>query len=55
MASNKQRLDMLLVELGLCESRQSAQRYIRAGAVQVNREVVDKPGTKVDRLLADSS
>lgn len=51
MPSKKQRLDTLLVELGLCDSRQSAQRYIRAGAVQVNREVVDKPGTKVDAQL----
>lgn len=48
MPGKKQRLDTLLVELGLCESRQSAQRYIRAGAVQVNREVIDKPGTKVN-------
>ena len=48
MASPKQRLDTLLVERGLCDSRQSAQRYIRAGAVQVNHEVIDKPGTKVN-------
>lgn len=41
----KQRLDALLVERGLCESRQQAQRLIRAGAVQVNHAVVDKPGT----------
>jgi 23S rRNA (cytidine1920-2'-O)/16S rRNA (cytidine1409-2'-O)-methyltransferase len=48
MASKKQRLDTLLVELGFCDSRQSAQRYIRAGAVQVNCSVIDKPGTQVD-------
>ncbi|HSM82815.1 MAG TPA: TlyA family RNA methyltransferase [Nodosilinea sp.] len=41
----KQRLDALLVERGLCESRQQAQRLIRAGEVQVNHAVVDKPGT----------
>ncbi len=41
----KQRLDALLVERGLCESRQQAQRLIRAGEVQVNHTVVDKPGT----------
>ncbi|MGB3310055.1 MAG: TlyA family RNA methyltransferase [Nodosilinea sp.] len=41
----KQRLDALLVERGLCESRQQAQRLIRAGDVQVNHAVVDKPGT----------
>jgi 23S rRNA (cytidine1920-2'-O)/16S rRNA (cytidine1409-2'-O)-methyltransferase len=44
----KQRLDLLLVELNLCESRQQAQRLIRAGEVKVNRQVVDKPGTEVD-------
>lgn len=43
----KQRLDMYLVENGLCESRQLAQRVIRAGEVQVNREVIDKPGTMI--------
>jgi 23S rRNA (cytidine1920-2'-O)/16S rRNA (cytidine1409-2'-O)-methyltransferase len=41
----KHRLDALLVERGLCESRQQAQRLIRAGEVQVNHAVVDKPGT----------
>ncbi|MEL6384976.1 MAG: TlyA family RNA methyltransferase [Cyanobacteria bacterium J06626_18] len=43
----KQRLDVLLVELGLCETRQLAQRVIRAGEVQVNQQVVDKPGTAI--------
>ncbi len=43
----KQRLDMVLVERGLCESRQQAQRVIRAGEVQVDHAVVDKPGTPV--------
>ena len=41
----KQRLDALLVDRGLCDSRQQAQRLIRAGQVQVNHAVVDKPGT----------
>lgn len=44
----KQRLDTLLVELNLCESRQLAQRLIRAGEVRVNQQLVDKPGTEVD-------
>ncbi|WP_448564343.1 TlyA family RNA methyltransferase [Trichothermofontia sp.] len=44
---SKQRLDLLLVERGLCTSRQQAQRCIRAGAVRVDRVVVDKPGTEV--------
>lgn len=43
----KQRLDTLLVERGLCESRQLAQRVIRAGEVQVNHQVIDKPGTAI--------
>lgn len=47
MKGKKQRLDMLLVELGFCDSRQQAQRLIRAGEVQVNHGVVDKPGTPI--------
>ncbi|NEP11635.1 MAG: TlyA family RNA methyltransferase [Symploca sp. SIO2C1] len=47
MSQNKQRLDKLLVDLGLCSSRQLAQRLIRAGEVRVNQQVVDKPGTEV--------
>jgi 23S rRNA (cytidine1920-2'-O)/16S rRNA (cytidine1409-2'-O)-methyltransferase len=43
----KKRLDALLVELGLVPSREQAQRLIRAGAVQVEHTVVDKPGTEV--------
>ncbi|MGB8699863.1 MAG: TlyA family RNA methyltransferase [Thermosynechococcaceae cyanobacterium] len=43
----KQRLDVLLVERDLCESRQLAQRLIRAGDVQVNQHIIDKPGTDV--------
>ena len=44
---SKQRLDVFLVEQGLCESRQQAQRVIRAGEVQVDHHVVDKPGTVI--------
>jgi 23S rRNA (cytidine1920-2'-O)/16S rRNA (cytidine1409-2'-O)-methyltransferase len=44
----KQRLDTLLVELGLCSSRALAQRLIQAGEVTVNRMVVDKAGTEID-------
>ncbi len=44
----KQRLDTLLVDLNLCESRQQAQRLIRAGEVRVNQQLVDKPGTEID-------
>jgi 23S rRNA (cytidine1920-2'-O)/16S rRNA (cytidine1409-2'-O)-methyltransferase len=44
----KQRLDTLLVESSLCDSRQQAQSLIRAGEVRVNQQVIDKPGTEVD-------
>ncbi|BCL34374.1 hypothetical protein NSMS1_08210 [Nostoc sp. MS1] len=44
----KQRLDTLLVELNLCNSRALAQRLIQAGEVTVNQQVIDKPGTEVD-------
>ena len=43
----KQRLDVRLVELGLVPSREQAQKVIRAGWVQVNQQVTDKPGTDV--------
>ncbi|MBZ0112144.1 MAG: TlyA family RNA methyltransferase [Thermoanaerobaculia bacterium] len=41
------RLDLLLVERGLFESREKARRSIMAGQVRVNGHRVDKPGTKV--------
>ena len=44
----KQRLDLLLVDLNLCESRAIAQRLIRAGEVKVNQRLIDKPGTEID-------
>ena len=44
----KKRLDSLLVELNLCDSRMRAQRLILAGAVRVNRQLIDKPGTEVE-------
>ncbi|AFY69784.1 hemolysin A [Thalassoporum mexicanum PCC 7367] len=43
----KKRLDVLLVDLKLVPSREQAQRYIRAGWVQVNQTVIDKPGTAI--------
>ena len=42
------RLDVLLVERGLTESREQARRFIMAGAVVVNDQRVDKPGALVD-------
>jgi 23S rRNA (cytidine1920-2'-O)/16S rRNA (cytidine1409-2'-O)-methyltransferase len=44
----RERLDVLLVERGLVESRARAQARILAGEVVVNDHRVDKPGTKVD-------
>ena len=43
----KERLDLLLVDRGLAESRAKAQRFIRAGLVRVAGQVSDKPGTQV--------
>jgi 23S rRNA (cytidine1920-2'-O)/16S rRNA (cytidine1409-2'-O)-methyltransferase len=41
------RLDILLVERGLVESRSLAQRLVMAGQVRVNGQVVIKPATNV--------
>jgi 23S rRNA (cytidine1920-2'-O)/16S rRNA (cytidine1409-2'-O)-methyltransferase len=49
--SPKERLDVLVVERGLIESRAQAQRLIRAGLVRVAGQVSDKPGV---RVAADS-
>jgi ribosomal protein S4 len=38
------RLDLALVERGLCPSREQAKRLIMAGEVLVGEEVVSKPG-----------
>jgi 23S rRNA (cytidine1920-2'-O)/16S rRNA (cytidine1409-2'-O)-methyltransferase len=43
----KVRLDQLLVDRGLAESRARAQALIRAGDVTVSGQVLDKPGTPV--------
>ena len=47
----KQRLDVLVASLGLCDSREQAQRLIIAGEVSVKDQVITKPGTKVDDSL----
>ncbi len=43
----RQRLDLLLVARGLCESREKAQRAIMAGEVRIGDQVADKPGMRV--------
>jgi 23S rRNA (cytidine1920-2'-O)/16S rRNA (cytidine1409-2'-O)-methyltransferase len=49
MASDKERLDVLLVEQGYFESREKAKAAIMAGLVFVDEEAVDKAGTKIPR------
>jgi 23S rRNA (cytidine1920-2'-O)/16S rRNA (cytidine1409-2'-O)-methyltransferase len=43
----RQRLDLLLVERGLAESRQKAQAMLLAGEVRVSGQRHDKPGERV--------
>ena len=45
--SAKTRLDVLLTERGLEESRQRAQAIIMSGVVYVNGQKADKPGMAV--------
>ncbi|MBS4209650.1 TlyA family RNA methyltransferase [Bacillus sp. FJAT-50079] len=47
MKVKKQRVDVLLVERGLCETREKAKRAIMAGIVFSNETRLDKPGDKV--------
>jgi 23S rRNA (cytidine1920-2'-O)/16S rRNA (cytidine1409-2'-O)-methyltransferase len=44
---NKTRLDILMVNKGLVQSRQRAKALIMAGKVRVNDLTVDKPGTLI--------
>jgi 23S rRNA (cytidine1920-2'-O)/16S rRNA (cytidine1409-2'-O)-methyltransferase len=43
----KERIDVVLTERGLVESRNKAQRLIRAGEVRVDGQLVHKPSTQV--------
>ena len=47
----KERVDKLLVERGLVDTRERAQRLVMAGLVTSGDVVIDKPGTRVDREL----
>lgn len=49
MSSNKERLDLLLVEQAYYDSREKAKAAIMAGLVFVDEERIDKAGTKVSR------
>ncbi len=48
MATIKKRLDVLLVERGLAESRQRAQAVIMSGQVYVREQKVDKAGAQIE-------
>ncbi|MFD1736398.1 TlyA family RNA methyltransferase [Bacillus salitolerans] len=49
MSAKKERIDVLLVERGLIETREKAKRAIMAGLVYSSDGRIDKPGEKVDR------
>lgn len=49
MSSNKERLDVLLVEHGYYDSREKAKAAIMAGLVYIDEEQADKAGTKISR------
>ncbi|OCA91044.1 RNA methyltransferase [Bacillus sp. FJAT-27225] len=51
MKAKKERLDVLLVERGLAETREKAKRAIMAGLVYTNEERLDKPGEKISSDL----
>jgi len=44
----KRRIDQLLVERGIAESRHKAQALLLAGQILVNEQKVEKPGQQVD-------
>ncbi|WP_173799881.1 TlyA family RNA methyltransferase [Domibacillus mangrovi] len=45
--AKKERIDVLLVEKGLMETREKAKRAVMAGIVYSNEERIDKPGEKI--------
>lgn len=49
MSKDKVRLDVLLVERGLAETREKARRLTLAGHVEVDGRTADKPGMAVPR------
>jgi 23S rRNA (cytidine1920-2'-O)/16S rRNA (cytidine1409-2'-O)-methyltransferase len=48
MKPKKERLDVLLVDRGLAETREKAKRAVMAGLVYTNEQRLDKPGEKVN-------
>ncbi len=49
--AKKERLDVLLVERGMAETREKAKRNIMAGLIYSGTERLDKPGMKVEADL----
>ncbi|TYR82463.1 TlyA family RNA methyltransferase [Priestia megaterium] len=47
--TKKERVDVLLVERGLIETREKAKRAVMAGIVYSNEVRLDKPGEKIER------
>ena len=47
-AKKQRRVDILLVERGLFETREKAKRAIMAGIVYSNETRIDKPGEKIN-------
>ena len=48
----KRRIDQLLVERGIAESRHKAQALLLAGRILVNEQKIEKPGQQVDAEAA---
>lgn len=46
--AEKERIDVLIVNRGLLESREKARAVIMSGQVYIDEQKIDKPGTKVD-------
>lgn len=47
-SAEKERIDRLLLEKGLVQSREKARALVMEGKVLVDEAVIDKPGAKVD-------
>ena len=48
----KERLDVLITELGFYDSREKARRAVMAGLILVNGRMEDKPGLQVNPDVA---